>query len=347
MNSKELMYKILNGEKCDKIPVTPHWWGLYKFQFGGLISGYEGERDAWYLQGKDLAEYDFKFYEKFKPDMFHLTTGRHSKGNLYMTEEYKELKYKLSEMDSKEDIDKFVKFITETEDEVIQSGVFDHVKVISDKYGNDVFITLHEGNPVCRILDEYLGFEDGLISMMENPENVGYFLYKLYEALIPRMKALKKMGAHAYAGSETYCTQDIISPTMYRELVFPAQQYFYKELEKIGLTPITYFLGDVTPLIDDINKMGVKGLMVEESKKGFNLDVIDIRKKLSPEITLFGNLDSVNILQNGTVQQVREETLRQLKASEYGSFIMSNGCPISFNTPEENIAEMIKVVRNY
>ena len=48
---------------------------------------------------------------------------------------------------------------------------------------------------------------------------------------------------------------------------------FYQEIEKIGLIPITYFLGDVVPLLNDIGQMGVRGLMVEESKKAFELDV--------------------------------------------------------------------------
>lgn len=345
MTERNLMYDVFNGKKTDRCAVTPHWWGLYKFQYGGLISGYDGEQKAWALRGGALAHYDMNFYEHFQPDMFHLTTGSHKSGCLYENEEYKELKAKLKEMSCKNDIDKFIDYIYEDEAEIDESGVFEHVRVISEKMGKTSFITLHEGNPVCRILDEYFGFEDGLIAMMEEPEMMAYFLYRLYDGLLPRMRALKAAGADAYAGSETYCTPDIISPDMYRNIIFPAQKHFYEAVKKEGLLPICYFLGDVRPLLDDINRLGLSGLMIEESKKGFCLDVTEIRKKLTEETVLFGNIDSVYILQNGTVSEVEEAVKKQLKAAEYGTFVVSNGCPVSFNTPEENIKAMIDTVK--
>lgn len=346
MSGRTLMHRTLEGQQKEQIPVTPHWWGLYKFQMGHLISGYEEERKAWDLRGEDLAKYDMEFYEEFKPDMFHLTTGKHKKGNIGDRKEYQELKRKLRELDHPDDVDHLIDYIYESEKDVIESGVFDHVKILSERYESS-FIALNEGNPICRVLDEYLGFEDGLVGMLENPELVGYLLYRLYDILLPRMRALKQMGVDAYIGSETYCTPDIISPAMYRDLVFPAQRHFYTELEKMGLLPITYFLGDVNPMIEDINRLGIKGLMVEESKKGFELNVTELRKQLNPEITLFGNLDSVYILQKGNIREVQEETRKQLKAAEYGSFVMANGCPISFGTPKENIHAMMETVREY
>ncbi len=76
MNSKERILRVINDKESDSIPVTPHWWGLYKFQHAGIISGYDEEEKAWSLYGKELAEIDIKFYEDFKPDMFHLTQGK-------------------------------------------------------------------------------------------------------------------------------------------------------------------------------------------------------------------------------------------------------------------------------
>lgn len=344
MTGKEKMLRTFQGTESGTA-VTPHWWGLYKFQYSGLIDGYRDERKAWDMQGKELADIDGRFYEDFHPDMFHLTTGRSRTGVMIETPEYLEARARMRQLESKKDIDEFMDFIWEDEKSVLDSGVFDHVKILSGKYGEESLIALNEGNPACRILDEYLGFEDGLVAMLEEPELVGYLVYRLYDALLPRMRALKEAGAHAYIGSETYCTRDIISGDLYRSLIFPAQKHFYTELKNMGLIPVTYFLGDVMPLLSDINKLGIQGLMVEESKKGFRLDPVEIRKKLSPEITLFGNLDSVYILQMGTKEQVEEETKRQLAASEYGSFIMANGCPLSFDTPGENIRTMMDTVR--
>jgi uroporphyrinogen-III decarboxylase len=346
MNSKQLMQSVLNGKQTETIPVTPHWWGLYKFQLANMISGYEEEKKAWDLSAEELAEVDKLFYETYKPDMFHLTTGPLQ---IMTDKEYKESVEELKELSSKTVIDDFVKRISLTEEQVIKGGIYDHVEILNKEYGDEVFITVNEGNPIGYVLDPhgYVGFEEGLIALIENPEMMEYLIYSLYDAALPRMKALKDKGAHGYIGSEVLCSSDLISPAIYRDIIFPAQKHFYTSIEKMGLTPISYFLGDINPLMEDINKLGIRGLLVEESKKGFNLDVLEIRKKLSGDIALFGNLDSVYTLLDGNEASVVQETLRQLEAAKYGPFVMANGCPVAFNTPEENIKAMIKTTREF
>ncbi|MBM7582518.1 uroporphyrinogen-III decarboxylase [Caldicoprobacter guelmensis] len=348
MTSKELMLKTFRGEATDQIPVTPHWWGLYKFQLAGIISGYEGEATAWSLSGEELAKVDELFYETFKPDMFHLTTGasRVSRDENYYRE-YDRLLKEVCKLESKSAIDEFIKLAYPTKEGILNSGVFDHIRILSEKYGEEVFIALNEGNPICTVFDSYMGFVEGLTALAEKPDMMEYFIFRLYEGLLPRMEALVASGAHGYIGSETYCSCDIISPQMYRDIVFPAQQFFYRSIDKMGLVPIVYFLGDIRPIIKDIRKLGVKGLMVEESKKTFVLDIAEIYRMLEGEVVLFGNLDSVYTLLKGTTQDVERETIRQLEAAKDGRFIMANGSPICFDTPVENIRAMISAVRTY
>jgi hypothetical protein len=74
------MKRALEGAKGGPIPVTPHWWGLYKFQHAGLIRGYEEEARAWAMTGVELAAVDEKFYRSFQPDMLHLSAGAVRRG---------------------------------------------------------------------------------------------------------------------------------------------------------------------------------------------------------------------------------------------------------------------------
>ncbi|MDI3310405.1 MAG: uroporphyrinogen decarboxylase family protein [Thermoanaerobacterium sp.] len=348
MTSKELMLKTFRGEATDQIPVTPHWWGLYKFRLAGIISGYEGEATAWSLSGQELAKVDELFYQTFKPDMFHLTTGAsHMTRDESYYREYHRLLKEVCKLESKAAIDEFVELAYPSKEEILESGVFDHISILSNKYGEEVFIALNEGNPICTIFDSYMGFVEALTALVEKPDMMEYFVFKLYEGLLPRMEALVEKGAHGYIGSETYCSCDIISPQTYRDIVFPAQQFFYKSIERMGLVPIVYFLGDIKPIIKDIRKLGVKGLMIEESKKTFVLDIAEIYRMLEGEIVLFGNLDSVYTLLKGATQDVEQETIRQLEVVTNGRFITANGSPICFDTPAENIHAMVSTVRNY
>ncbi|MCL5771714.1 MAG: uroporphyrinogen decarboxylase family protein [Actinobacteria bacterium] len=69
-NSKELMIMTLNLQKTSRIPVALHWWGVYKYEALGL----DYRKDAW-KEGEKLSDVYTEFYEKFKPDWFHLHIG--------------------------------------------------------------------------------------------------------------------------------------------------------------------------------------------------------------------------------------------------------------------------------
>lgn len=127
--------------------------------------------------------------------------------------------------------------------------------------------------------------------------------------------------------------------------MFPALKHFYERIDQIGLIPITYFLGDVRPLLGDIGRMGVRGLMVEESKKAFELDVIELRRSLDERVALFGNVDSIYHLLRGTPEEVAAETRRQCQAVQFGPFIAACGSPLPLDTPAENIHAMMQAAR--
>ena len=348
MTKRENLLRTLNGEDTGRMPVTPHWWGLYKFELAGLLADYSTEDKAWGIGGEDLARIDEAFYEAFDPDMFHLTAGpsRTVEDPATFREKTRILEA-VRALESRSVIDEYVDAFYPDKETILRSGVFDHIRILADKYGGSVLLVLNEGNPICNVLDPHgcLGFEDGLIALKEQPERVAYLLERAYLAMLPRIEALKACGGDGYIGSETYCSADLIDPRTYRAVIFDAQQAFYKAVDHMGIVPITYFLGDVNPLLDSLCKLGAKGLMVEESKKGILLDVGDIHRRLEGRMTLFGNLDSVGVLQMGSVDEVVEETRRQIQACQGGGFVMANGCPISFSTPRENIRAMIRTAR--
>jgi hypothetical protein len=335
MTSKELMYKTFAFEETPHPPVSPHWWGLYKFEYAGIIKDYTEEDKAWAMNGQALADVDDKFYNAFKPDMFHLTTGcSKTPFDQKWLDYLYELCNAIRKFDSYAVLDELCTHVSLSKEEVINSGCFDHV-VIHAKNHPDVFKAMNEGNPICNF--GYFGFEEGLIAFLEHPKYMEYLIYRLYESILPRMEALKQSGCDGYIGSETLCSADILSPKLYRAIVFPAQQMFYKSIAKIGLSPICYFTGEIMPLLDDIANLGINALMVEENKKDYKLDIAEISKKLYGKVAVFGNIDGIYTILNGTPQDVFNEVNAQLDATGKSGFIVSCGSPVPFGTPPKNL----------
>jgi len=97
------------------------------------------------------------------------------------------------------------------------------------------------------------------------------------------------------------------------------------------------------------------GIHLEESKKGFDTDLswqanVLKTRGLQDEITLFGNLDAINIVQEGTSEELETEVKRQIEVgrNEYGGrFVMDVGSPITPETSLERAIEYMNLVRKH
>ena len=97
--------------------------------------------------------------------------------------------------------------------------------------------------------------------------------------------------------------------------------------------------GNPADKLDYILNTGTDALALEESKKGFVIDIETIAEIVRGRCVLLGNLDSVRILENGTEMQLRAEIVRQIGAGrQNGSrFILSLGSPVTPGTPVEKV----------
>ena len=78
-----------------------------------------------------------------------------------------------------------------------------------------------------------------------------------------------------------------------------------------------------------------------------DIDIHRVYEEAEGAFTVFGNLNSVDTLLHGSTDDVINETTREIELCNHGKFIMSNDCPICFDTPVENIQAMIETARGY
>lgn len=353
MNSRELLLKALSGEKVDITPVAPHTFGYYKFEHAGIITDYSDpaqEERAYAMTGRPRADVEINFYQAFQPDWIYtesptlLVFDRQQQAATYG-----ELREEMRLLESKRAIDDFVEAMYPSHDQLRNSAMFDHLRILVQEYGDQVFIVFSYPAPSNSIFDPktgFLGFEDGLMALLEKTEMVKYLVDRCYEKHAEFDLVLAETGCHGHISGEAYISADIISPKLYEAVFFDAQREYCRAASKTGLKLLMCFWGDVNPLIDYFNRLDIHGLMIEESKKGFVLEVGDIRRRLAEHIALLGNLDSVGTLLRGTTRDVIEEVQRQIRVTRgRGAFIVRNGSPVAPRTPVENFKAMIAAAR--
>ena len=349
LTSKDIVLQTLAFKETFRSPVMPHWWGLYKFELAGLVNSYEQEHIAWEMNGSDLATVDDIFYNKFSPDILHLSAGCSKLHTDPKWGEYlDELCIAIKKFNSFSIIDEFCQHIYCSKEKALDCGKYSHVSIHARNHP-DAFLAMNEGNPVGTALGTggYIDFEDSYIALLEHPKEMEYFIQRLYNDLIPQMEALHELGADAYIGSETMCSADLISPKLYRDIIFPAQQQFYKKINDIGLIPMAYFTGNIMPLLDSIENLHIRALLIEEDKKGYGIKLGKICKRLHGNIAVFGNIDGISVMLKGTPEDVRREVFKQLDEAGSKGFVVSCGSPLAFHTPRENVHALKNAVEEY
>jgi uroporphyrinogen-III decarboxylase len=226
-------------------------------------------------------------------------------------------------------------------------GYADHVEVLAKRFGQEALIAVHLPSAVCEIFDPttgWAGFERGLVALREQPEGMRRLLELGYELQLEWARAYAAAGAHAFVISESYISPDIAGPQVYPQFLKAIHREYFAEIARLGLAPILDFWGDALPLLEDFTQINAAALMVEESKKTFTLDIREIRERLEGRICLFGNLDSLELLRQGSPGQVQAEVRRQAEGAG-GGFVVANGSPIALGTPAVNVKVLIEAAR--
>lgn len=187
----------------------------------------------------------------------------------------------------------------------------------------------------------YTGFESGLLAFHDYPDGMRHLLEKCYEEQLEWAKVYAGAGAHGYAISEAFISPDIANPGIYRKFIKDIHRNYFAEVKNMGLSAICYFTGDINPIVEDLAEINIDALMMEESKKGFKIDVKNIRERIGETVCIFGNLDSIHLLHDGSTEEIYMETLKQLEGAG-NNFITCNGSPITPGTPQNNVKKMIE-----
>ena len=368
MNTKQRMLRVLAGERVTPPPAVLHSWGDYKVEFAGHHPKFQ-----YYQGGRELYEVEKAFYERFRPDWIHLGSAawrgfwdqprkvdgrrafiRSTDGKRwieildnYLLADYSDVPWAQDapelRLGSRAEVDDYFAAAQYTEQDILDSGRFEHMEMVCREYGDRVLVAINDGAPGYGLPNH--SFEEAMIACMEKPDLVAYYIFKACEAFLTDVRAAKAAGAHAYIFSESYGgSLDLLSPEQHERLELDTKRWFYSEVRKIGILGIGYWFGDVRPNMRFLNSLDMVGLLIEEDKKGFVLDPVEVRKLLRPEICLFGNVDSTLMLR-GRPDDIRAQVHRQMQAANYGTFVVANGSPLIIGTPRENIDAYMKAAR--
>ncbi|MFC2030382.1 uroporphyrinogen decarboxylase family protein [Chloroflexota bacterium] len=181
------------------------------------------------------------------------------------------------------------------------------------------------------------GFEGMMVMIASKPALVEHACRRNLEICRRAVRQAASLGAAGLWIED--CFSDMISPAAFEAFNVRFLKPVVEEIRALGMNSLHYFCGNPSGKWDQILSIGADALALEESKKGFNIDIEDIVSRVEGRTAVFGNLDAIGVLQDGSEEQLRAEIARQIEAGRRngGRFIMGIGSPVTPGTSVERV----------
>ena len=180
-----------------------------------------------------------------------------------------------------------------------------------------------------------------MMAIYMEPDTVTLLLEKCTEFVMNYVQEMKRMGisgvimAEPAAGLVSNEDCNSFSTDYVRKIVAAVQDRDF--------TVILHNCGNTGHCTDAMIKSGAAGLHF-----GNRADMVEALKACPSDLMVMGNIDPVGVLQQGTPEKVRTETLALLEAtSAWHNFVLSTGCDAPPRVPFENISAFYEALDEY
>jgi uroporphyrinogen-III decarboxylase len=225
----------------------------------------------------------------------------------------------------------------------LRAGELDYAQETVRQMGHDHFIVAGGVIGTVYSCSWHVGLVNVFEMMAAQPKLIDELCKRILEDNIEAIRSVAACGGDAIYIDEATSTGDMISPAHYGRFSLPYVREMVAEIHRLGQKAILIYFGAVMDRLDQIASIGADAMICEASMKGFRNDIGAIASQVGSAMTLFGNIDPIAVLQNGSDSELDAEMRRQAIACETArGFIMSTGSPITPSTPLERVQRFLR-----
>lgn len=221
----------------------------------------------------------------------------------------------------------------------------DTLSRVIEKVGDTVSVHGEVFSPWSQFL-ELLGYENGLMAILDDPAKVQECLNRLVTGATELGRLQSDGGVDAILISSAFAGGGFISRDHYREFVLPSEKSLIDGLRKHFAGPIyTHTCGSIGDRLDLMLMTNTDGIDTLDPPPLGNVDLEEAKALLRGRAFIKGNIDPVNTLLNGSRDVVVQDARYRLTVGKpKGGYILSTACSVAPKTPPENIAALYETV---
>jgi len=147
-----------------------------------------------------------------------------------------------------------------------------------------------------------------------------------------------------FGGSGTWLLN---TPASFRELALPTLQKQTRMAKEAGVPSFIHSCGKERGLVEICaNETDLSCINPVEPPPTGDCDLAEIKKKFGKKLSFMGNINTVDLMKNGSPKDVEKACLKALEDAAYdGGFILSTADECVDETPYANIFKMVEVAR--
>lgn len=227
--------------------------------------------------------------------------------------------------------------------EQIDEGALELPRLLLEKLGQEKMPYAAIGAPFW-LAHALFGLTGLLERIVETPALVHFACQRLLSYCLRTVGRLAQTGARLIWLED--CFTDMISPAHFREFHLAYLRPLVEAIQEAGMYVVHYFCGRPHDRWELLLDTGANALALEESKKDFVIDIMDVAERLQGRMALWGNIDAIGIMEKGTEAALRAEIERQCAAGRLNRnrFVVSVGSPVTPATPLSRVRRYCELV---
>ncbi|WP_400241081.1 MtaA/CmuA family methyltransferase [Methanomethylophilus alvi] len=210
--------------------------------------------------------------------------------------------------------------------------VLDAIKILRERYCGDLPIIPVITAPFT-VAGHIMGVEKLVMMTVTDPEKAHEAIDAATDFCIEYGRQQVAAGAHILFPADPSASGDLISPETYKEFVLP---YHRKFARAVSAPKILHMCGHTEKLLKHIRESGMDCFSFDAPPAWL------VRAELGNRMQCLGSLDVIDLMPNGTPEQVYARTAECIRE---GVDVVGTACDVSNGTPLENLKAYVRACR--